>query len=179
MVDVDDSITEADRSIKAPAINRIDSISVLRICSSQVILDLATAVKELVENALDAGATQIGTFVEGGVSFSWKTLQIFVYIPDIRIKEHGLKGVEVQDNGPGVEPSDYAGLTKRYATSKIKKFSDLEMVNSYGFRGEALSSLAALARLTITTRTAQQAHAVELEYDATGTSPAFCFDSLY
>jgi len=74
----------------------------------------------------------------------------------------------VSDNGPGVDPEQYAALTKRYATSKIRKFSDLEKVSSFGFRGEALSSLASLARLTIISKTSSQTHAMEVEYDAAG-----------
>jgi len=101
------------------SIKRIDKSSVYRICSGQVIVDISTAVKELIENAIDAGATQL----------------------EIRIKNYGSDSVEVIDNGSGIDPEDYEKITMRHCTSKISKFEDLEQVSSYGFRGEALSSL--------------------------------------
>lgn len=72
-------------------------------------LDLATAVKELVENGLDAGATNV----------------------EIRLKEYGKDVVEILDNGSGVAPADYEGLTMKHATSKLSAFSDLASVSSF------------------------------------------------
>ncbi|KAH8549580.1 mismatch repair endonuclease PMS2 [Umbelopsis sp. PMI_123] len=129
------------------AIKAIDEHSVHRICSGQVVLDLATAVKELVENSLDAGATTI----------------------DIRFKDHGIESLEVIDNGSGLEPSDYETLALKHYTSKISKFEDLMDVATFGFRGEALSSLCALANLWVTTSTASQTPTgYRLEYDSNG-----------
>ncbi|CAM0135028.1 unnamed protein product [Umbelopsis sp. WA50703] len=129
------------------AIRAIDERSVHRICSGQVVLDLATAVKELVENSLDAGATAI----------------------DVRFKDYGVESLEVIDNGSGLEPSDYETLALKHYTSKISKFEDLEEVATFGFRGEALSSLCALANLTVTTSTAAQSPTgYRMEYDANG-----------
>eukprot|EP00878_Enallax_costatus_P029399 GHUV01031875.1.p1 GENE.GHUV01031875.1~~GHUV01031875.1.p1 ORF type:complete len:213 (+),score=63.68 GHUV01031875.1:275-913(+) len=130
----------------ANEIKAIDKASVARICSGQVILDLSTAVKELVENALDAGATTV----------------------EVRLKEHGLQLIEVADNGRGVQPKDYEALALKYHTSKLSDFSGLESLHTFGFRGEALSSVAALSELSVTTRTADQTAAVRLDFDRHG-----------
>ncbi|XP_065540429.1 mismatch repair endonuclease PMS2 [Lathamus discolor] len=113
----------------AKAIKPIDSKSVHRICSGQVVLNLGTAVKELVENSLDAGATSI----------------------DIKLKDYGAELIEVSDNGCGVKEENFEGLTLKHHTSKIQDFSDLIHVETFGFRGEALSSLCALSDITIFT----------------------------
>ncbi|NXG59970.1 PMS2 endonuclease, partial [Hemiprocne comata] len=113
----------------AKAIRPIDRKSVHQICSGQVVLNLGTAVKELVENSLDAGATNI----------------------DIKLKDHGAELIEVSDNGAGVEEENFEGLTLKHYTSKIQDFSDLVHVETFGFRGEALSSLCALSDVTIFT----------------------------
>ncbi|XP_061848338.1 mismatch repair endonuclease PMS2 [Colius striatus] len=113
----------------AKAIRPIDRKSVHRICSGQVVLNLGTAVKELVENSLDAGATNI----------------------DVKLKDHGAELIEVADNGDGVEEENFEGLTLKHYTSKIQDFSDLIHVETFGFRGEALSSLCALSDVTICT----------------------------
>lgn len=92
--------------------------------SSQVVLDLAGAVKELVENALDAGATTVevrcfGTPADGSRFGINKTCRAHrVHWRQVRLKEHGAELVEVSDNGSGVEPSNYEALTTKYATSK-------------------------------------------------------------
>ncbi|KAJ3372477.1 ATP-binding mismatch repair protein [Allomyces arbusculus] len=132
------------------AITRIDHDSVLRICANQVVTDLATAIKELVENALDAGATTI----------------------DVCIRQHGLGGIEVADNGSGIDPADYATLATKSATSKLRNFEDLDHVTaaSFGFRGEALASLCALGNVSVVTCTAAQGpRGTKLTYDAAGT----------
>ncbi|NXG40896.1 PMS2 endonuclease, partial [Psilopogon haemacephalus] len=113
----------------AKAIKPIDRKSVHRICSGQVVLNLSTAVKELVENSLDAGATNI----------------------DVKLKDYGAELIEVSDNGIGVEEENFEGLTLKHYTSKIQDFSDLIHVETFGFRGEALSSLCALSDVTIFT----------------------------
>uniref|UniRef100_A0AAX7VC56 Mismatch repair endonuclease PMS2 n=1 Tax=Astatotilapia calliptera TaxID=8154 RepID=A0AAX7VC56_ASTCA len=113
----------------AGAIRAIDKHSVHQICSGQVVLTLATAVKELVENSIDAGATNI----------------------DVKLKESGAEQVEVADNGKGVEEANFEGLTLKHHTSKLRDFSDLIHVETFGFRGEALSSLCALSDLSVIT----------------------------
>ncbi|XP_043945649.1 mismatch repair endonuclease PMS2 [Protopterus annectens] len=113
----------------AKAIRPIDRQSVHQICSGQVILNLATAVKELVENSLDAGATSL----------------------DIKLKEYGAELIEISDNGCGVGEENFEGLTLKHCTSKLQDFSDLVHIETFGFRGEALSSLCALSDVSIVT----------------------------
>ncbi|TFK51203.1 DNA mismatch repair protein MutL [Heliocybe sulcata] len=118
------------------SIRVIDSHSVHKITSGQVVIDLQTAVKELAENSLDAGATNI----------------------EIRFKNYGLKSIEVIDNGSGVAPADYDSLALKHCTSKLASFEDLSTVMTFGFRGEALSSLCALSEsVIVTTATASEA----------------------
>ncbi|KAM6898873.1 mismatch repair endonuclease PMS2 isoform 1-T1 [Lycodopsis pacificus] len=122
-------MSDACSSEPAGAIKAIDKHSVHQICSGQVVLTLATAVKELVENSIDAGATNV----------------------DVRLKECGAELVEVSDNGKGVEEANFEGLTLKHHTSKLRDFSDLIRVETFGFRGEALSSLCALSGLSVVT----------------------------
>uniref|UniRef100_A0A1B0CBD2 Putative dna mismatch repair protein n=1 Tax=Lutzomyia longipalpis TaxID=7200 RepID=A0A1B0CBD2_LUTLO len=122
----------------AKEIKAIDRIS--------VILGLGSAVKELVENALDAQATLI----------------------EVKLKDHGLESVEVSDNGVGVEKDNFKGLTAKYHTSKIRDFRDLEQVATFGFRGEALSSLCALSDMVIITRHKSAGCGTRIEFDYRG-----------
>ncbi|KAF9222232.1 DNA mismatch repair protein MutL [Gyrodon lividus] len=105
------------------SIRAIDAHSVHRITSGQVVIDLQTAVKELVENSLDAGATNI----------------------EVRFQNHGVKAIEVVDNGSGIAPKDYDSIALKHYTSKLSSFEDLSRILTFGFRGEALSSLCALS----------------------------------
>ncbi|CAG8607137.1 15436_t:CDS:10, partial [Acaulospora colombiana] len=129
------------------AVKPIDASSIHKICSGQVILDLATAVKELVENSLDAQARTI----------------------EIRFREYGLHSVEVIDDGTGIDQPNYEKLALKHCTSKITKFEDLNKVESFGFRGEALSSLCALSKVTVSTCTQEEVPTgTRLEYDCNG-----------
>jgi DNA mismatch repair protein PMS2 len=105
------------------SIKALQSSDVQKICNGQVIVDLATAVKELVENALDAGATNI----------------------EIKLKEMGFESFEVIDNGMGIDPVNYDAVALKHHTSKIIDFNDLLHVSSFGFRGEALNALCELS----------------------------------
>ncbi|TGJ64286.1 hypothetical protein EYR41_010349 [Orbilia oligospora] len=117
-------------------IKAIEGRSVHQIQSGQVISDgLCSAVKELVENSIDANATSI----------------------EIRFKNHGLDLIEVSDNGLGISPENFDKLALKHYTSKLRSYEDLERVTTYGFRGEALSSLCALSNLWVTTATADVA----------------------
>ncbi|KAL0576188.1 ATP-binding mismatch repair protein [Marasmius crinis-equi] len=125
------STSGASKSIQA-----IDPNSVHQITSGQVVIDLQTAVKELVENSLDAGATNI----------------------EVRFKNYGLKSVEVVDNGSGIQEDDFESIGRKHHTSKLSSFEDLTSITSFGFRGEAMSSLCALCEsVTVTTAVADKA----------------------
>ncbi|MDW8374004.1 MAG: DNA mismatch repair endonuclease MutL, partial [Planctomycetota bacterium] len=99
------------------------------------------AVKELVENSLDAGASRVM----------------------VELEEGGARLIRVQDDGWGIEPEDLPLALARHATSKIGALEDLERVATLGFRGEALAALAAVARLRILSRPAGCAHAFAIE----------------
>ncbi|KAL5019084.1 hypothetical protein ScPMuIL_004806 [Solemya velum] len=143
----DNTISVDDGTLlKAKSIQAIDRGTVHRICSGQVVLTLATAVKELVENSVDAGATII----------------------DIKLKDYGSTLIEVSDNGCGVEQSNFSGLTLKHHTSKLQDFSDLINVETFGFRGEALSSLCALSDLSVVTKHTQAQVGTKLEFDHHG-----------
>ncbi|KAF9918398.1 hypothetical protein BX616_008958 [Lobosporangium transversale] len=128
-------------------IRAIDKESVHRICSGQVVLDMATAVKELLENSLDAGSTSVA----------------------IKFKQNGLESITVTDNGCGITDANLETLALKHYTSKLQSFNDLAHVRSFGFRGEALSSLCALANLTVTTSTGSSPTGVLVEYTSDGT----------
>uniref|UniRef100_A0A8C1STW5 Mismatch repair endonuclease PMS2 n=1 Tax=Cyprinus carpio TaxID=7962 RepID=A0A8C1STW5_CYPCA len=128
------------------AIKAIDKQSVHQICSGQVVLSLATAVKELVENSIDAGASNV----------------------DVKLKDSGIELVEVSDNGKGVEEQNFEGLTLKHHTSKLRDFSDLIHVETFGFRGEALSSLCALSDLSVVTCHESAQIGARLVYDHNG-----------
>ena len=108
-------------------IQQLEKGDVHRICSGQVVVDLATAVKELVENSLDAGATSIEVTIatiyccEGIPAASWQ---------QVRLREGGLQGIEVGDNGPGIDSCNYLNVLKKHATSKLSCFADLSNVRS-------------------------------------------------
>ncbi len=86
----------------------------------------------------------------------------------VRLSEYGSKLIEVADNGHGVSPENYEALTLKYHTSKLSEFAGLQEVATYGFRGEALSSLCGVADVSVITRTAEQDAGVKLVFDHTG-----------
>ncbi|KAK5776425.1 Mismatch repair endonuclease PMS2 [Gossypium arboreum] len=137
---------EGSPQSKSPVIKPINKGVVHRICSGQVILDLSSAVKELVENSLDAGATSI----------------------EIALKEYGEEWFQVIDNGCGISPANFKVVALKHHTSKLADFPDLESLTTFGFRGEALSSLCALGNLTIETRTKNEPVATHLTFDHSG-----------
>jgi len=90
-----------------------------RLCAGQVCVSVASCVKELIENSLDAKSTRL----------------------QITFLGHGADLIELVDNGEGIAECDFDRIGLRYHTSKLSQFEDLEHVNTYGFRGEALSSI--------------------------------------
>ncbi|KAJ7690397.1 hypothetical protein B0H17DRAFT_1011617 [Mycena rosella] len=128
------------------SIKPIDKTSIHRITSGQVVIDLQTAVKELVENSLDAGATNL----------------------EVRFKQYGLAAIEVIDNGGGISEENYEGLALKNHTSKLSSFADLTTVTTFGFRGEALSSLCALCESVVVSTATQPPMGVTLEMESSG-----------
>lgn len=112
-------------------INKLPSEIFNRIAAGEVVESPASIVKELVENAIDAGATEIFVSVKGG----------------------GIDYIRVDDNGCGIDYDDIPTAFLPHATSKIKSIDDLETIGTLGFRGEALPSIAAVADVTVVSRT--------------------------
>lgn len=114
-----------------PKIHQLSATLSNQIAAGEVIERPASVVKELVENSIDAQATQI----------------------DVKVSAAGLQTIHVSDNGIGIDPDDVATAFLRHATSKILTTRDLFNVHSLGFRGETLASIAAVADVTLTTAT--------------------------
>ena len=128
--------------LAAMTIRLLPETLVNRIAAGEVIERPAACVKELVENALDAGAGRIAVRLAGG----------------------GIERIEVQDDGTGMDPADLALSVQRHATSKLED-DYLVQIKSLGFRGEALPSIGAVARLAMISRTAHADHAVEIRVE--------------
>uniref|UniRef100_A0A8R1HGA4 Uncharacterized protein n=1 Tax=Caenorhabditis japonica TaxID=281687 RepID=A0A8R1HGA4_CAEJA len=111
-------------------IERISKEVAERLSTAQVVVSLSSALRQLIDNSIDAGATII----------------------EIRLKNYGIDSIEVQDNGCGIKSSDFDALCKPHSTSKLTQFSDFDNLLTLGFRGEALNALCTVSSVTIFTR---------------------------
>ncbi|KAK9200379.1 hypothetical protein WN944_015576 [Citrus x changshan-huyou] len=125
-----------------PKIHRLEESVVNRIAAGEVIQRPVSAVKELVENSLDANATCINVVVKDG----------------------GLKLIQVSDDGHGIRYEDLPILCERHTTSKLSKYEDLQSIKSMGFRGEALASMTYVGHVTVTTITKGHLHGYRVSY---------------
>ncbi|KAK2614348.1 hypothetical protein N8I77_001185 [Diaporthe amygdali] len=131
-------------------IKALDPDVINKIAAGEIIVAPVHALKELIENAVDAGSTAL----------------------EVLAKDGGLKLLQITDNGSGIDKEDLPILCERFTTSKLQTFEDLSSIATYGFRGEALASISHIAHLTVTTKTKDSTCAWRAHYGGGKLEPA-------
>ncbi|KUI68796.1 DNA mismatch repair protein Mlh1 [Cytospora mali] len=143
-------VDEVDDGNSGRRIRALDPDVINKIAAGEIIVAPVHALKELIENAVDAGSTAL----------------------EVLVKDGGLKLLQIADNGSGIDKEDLPVLCERFTTSKLQTFEDLSSIATYGFRGEALASISHIAHLTVTTKTKDSTCAWRGHYDGGKLVPA-------
>ncbi len=139
-------VQKADKVMQTRRITRLDDKVINKIAAGEVVERPASVLKEFLENSIDAGAKFIS----------------------IEIREGGIRRLLVRDDGEGIQHEEIGLALARHATSKLNSFDDIESIETLGFRGEALPSIASVSRLILSTRTEADAHGYQVKCAGSG-----------